>query len=94
MRRILRWFFRDRHTGGITVAQVPNLILWTVIVAAGLRWIWPPTSTSSSALTFILRGGLLVWATDEMLRGVNPWRRCLGAAVAAYEPATIVHAAM
>jgi hypothetical protein len=24
---------------------------------------------------------LAVWAGDELLRGVNPWRRCLGGAV-------------
>ncbi len=24
---------------------------------------------------------LIWWAGDELLRGVNPWRRCLGAAV-------------
>jgi hypothetical protein len=32
------------------------------------------------------RGGLLIWAGDEIVRGVNPWRRCLGSAVAAYDP--------
>jgi hypothetical protein len=24
---------------------------------------------------------LVMWAGDELLRGVNPWRRCLGSAV-------------
>jgi hypothetical protein len=27
---------------------------------------------------------------DEIARGVNPWRRCLGTIVAAYAVATIV----
>jgi hypothetical protein len=35
------------------------------------------------------RGGanraLLFWAGDEILRGVNPWRRMLGAGVLAWE---------
>jgi hypothetical protein len=26
----------------------------------------------------IATGGLLWWAADEVLRGVNPWRRMLG----------------
>jgi hypothetical protein len=32
---------------------------------------------------------LLIWAGDEIVRGVNPWRRCLGAAVASYELAAL-----
>lgn len=41
-------------------------------------------------LTVAFKGFLLVWAADEILRGVNPWRRCLGAAVLIYELATIL----
>ncbi|WP_347336402.1 hypothetical protein [Bradyrhizobium stylosanthis] len=40
------------------------------------------------ALMVAFKGGLLVWASDEILRGVNPWRRCLGTAVAFYVLAT------
>ena len=87
-RRILLWFFRDRQTGAITVVQAPNLTLWIVTVATIIRWIWPSEGTLSVALTVAVTGGLLIWASDEILRGVNPWRRCLGAAVAAYEIAT------
>jgi hypothetical protein len=90
MRRLLRWFFIDRETGAITVVQAPNLVLWIVIVAASARWIWPSVSTLNTVLTVVVTGGLLIWAADEIFRGVNPWRRCLGAAVAAYEFATIV----
>jgi hypothetical protein len=39
----------------------------------------------SVALEIMFKGGLLVWAVDELFRGVNPWRRCLGAAVLGYE---------
>jgi hypothetical protein len=84
-----RWFFRNRDTGAITVAQAPNLVLWIVIVAAILRWLWP-TGKLSEALTIVVKGGLLVWAVDEIFRGVNPWRRCLGTVVAAYEIVTLV----
>jgi hypothetical protein len=36
-RQILQWFFRNRQTGAITVAQAPNLVLWIVIVAVIVR---------------------------------------------------------
>jgi hypothetical protein len=90
MPQILLWFFRNRETGAITIAQAPNLVLWIVIVAGVLLWIWPSTGTASVALTVAFKGGLLVWAADEVVRGVNPWRRCLGTAVAVYEIATVL----
>lgn len=48
--RILQWFFRNRQTGAITVAQAPNLVLWIVIIAATVRWIGPSAGTLSSSL--------------------------------------------
>ncbi|GAA0005915.1 glycine/betaine ABC transporter permease [Bradyrhizobium sp. CCBAU 11434] len=90
MRRALLWFFRNRETGEITIAQAPNLALWIVMVAGILLWIWPSAGRLSLGLTVIFKGGLLVWAADEIVRGVNPWRRCLGAAVALYEMTTII----
>jgi hypothetical protein len=90
MSRFLQWFFRDRKTGEITIAQTPNLVLWVVIVAGVLRWVWPSPGTPAIALDIVFRGGLAVWAIDEIVRGVNPWRRCLGGAVLIYELATIL----
>lgn len=90
MRKTLNWFFRNRQTGAITIAQWPNLVLWIVIVAAALYWIWPSSDQVSAALAVVVKGGLLVWAADEIVRGVNPWRRCLGAAVAVYELTTLL----
>jgi hypothetical protein len=46
--------------------------------------------TFGVALSAVVTGGLLLWAADEIVRGVNPWRRCLGTAVAAYELAAIL----
>jgi hypothetical protein len=90
VRRFLVWLFRNRETGAITVAQWPNVTLWIVIVAGALLWIWPAAAWVSLALTVVVKGGLLVWAADEIVRGVNPWRRCLGAAVAAYVFSTLL----
>jgi len=61
-------------------------VLRIVIVAGILLVVWP----QSGALTVVVTGGLLVWSADEMARGVNPWRRCLGFAVAAYELSTLL----
>ena len=90
MRRILLWLFRSRETGVITIAQPPNLVLWIVIVAAALRWMWPSQGTYNICMTVVVTGGILIWAADEILRGVNPWRRFLGMAVAVYEIASIL----
>ncbi|WP_404652796.1 hypothetical protein [Bradyrhizobium sp. USDA 336] len=90
MRRFLDWFFRSRETGAITIAQWPNLILWIVIVAGLLLWIWPSAGRASVVLTIVFKGGLMIWGADEIIRGVNPWRRCLGAAVVVYELITLV----
>ncbi|KYH00857.1 hypothetical protein [Bradyrhizobium sp. DOA1] len=90
MRRFFEWSFRSRETGAITIAQWPNLVLWIVIVAAVLLWFWPYAGRASIVLTVIVKAGLVIWGADEILRGVNPWRRCLGAAVVVYELMTLV----
>lgn len=75
------WFFRSRETGSVTIAQWPNPLLWIVIVAGVLLWIWPSAGKVSMALTIVLKAGLILWGADEILRGVNPLaalprRRC------------------
>ena len=90
VRRFVDWFFRSRETGAITIAQWPNLLLWIVIVAGVLLWIWPSAGKASAGLTIVMKGGLVIWGADEIFRGVNPWRRCLGAAVVFYEFMTLL----
>jgi hypothetical protein len=90
MRRVLSWFFRNRETGAITIAQMPNPALWIVIVGTVLIWAWRPAGRIGTNLECLVGAALVVWAIDEVLRGVNPWRRCLGAAVLVYEVATII----
>ena len=90
MRRFLDWFFRNRQTGEITVAQMPNPALWIVLAASLVSWIWHPPGRIGASLDGLAKAALVVWAVDEVLRGVNPWRRCLGAAVLIYEVATLV----
>jgi hypothetical protein len=38
MHRFFRWFFQNRETGAITIAQAPNLSLWMASAAGGLIW--------------------------------------------------------
>ncbi len=90
MQQFLQWFFRNRNTGAITIAQAPNLALWVVIAGSILIWIWHPSGNPGLALNVVVQGSLFVWAMDEILRGVNPWRRCLGAAVLGYQVVTLL----
>ncbi|WP_331315081.1 hypothetical protein [Methylobacterium mesophilicum] len=77
--------FRDRTTGAITVAQWPNLPLWLFAGLSLAAWLaqdsgplspWLPAAWLSVGADLALAW----WAADELLRGVNPWRRILGAA--------------
>jgi len=37
----------------------------------------------------VATGSLIVWSLDELVRGVNPWRRLLGIVVLIYEVSTV-----
>ena len=75
------WLFRNRQTGEITIGQAPNapLIIW--FVATLINAIFDPHGAIGTALSIVGTGALIVWAGDELLRGVNPFRRALGAVV-------------
>jgi hypothetical protein len=77
--------FRDRRTGRIVVAQWPNPPLAAWLVLTVLRAVFDPEP--GTAWRTVLDVGAAValawWAVDEILRGVNPWRRALGAVVLA-----------
>jgi hypothetical protein len=82
-RRIVDWLFRDRTTGRITIAQFPNAALGLFLGATVLRWVLDPAGRLRSGLAFLATAALIWWAVDEVIRGVNPWRRLLGGAVLA-----------
>jgi hypothetical protein len=90
MRRFLQWFFRNRETGAITIAQTPNFVLWIVIVGSILIWALRPAGHLGFAVEIVVKAAIFIWAIDEIWRGVNPWRRCLGAAVLCYELAEML----
>lgn len=81
MRRVVDWWFRDRATGRITVAQLPNLSLTVFLVAWVTRRVLDPGGGLDTVLAVAAGVALVWWALDELLRGVNPFRRALGGAV-------------
>jgi hypothetical protein len=45
-----------------------------------LRWLVPEDSAAFTVLRVVALAALGWWAVDELVRGVNPWRRLLGVA--------------
>lgn len=81
MSSALDWFFRNRQTGEITIGQWPNLPLIVFLACIALELTLAPAGQFGAALKIAGRIALAAWALDEIARGVNPWRRCLGGAV-------------
>ena len=81
--RAVDWAFRDRRTGRIVLAQAPNLALAVFLGAAIARRALDLEGDVGAVVRVVEVGALLVWAADEVARGVNPFRRALGAVVAA-----------
>jgi len=75
--------FLNRRTGRITVAQWPNISLSAFLAASIATRIAHPAGTAGTVLRAATIAALAVWAIDEMIRGVNPFRRLLGLAILA-----------
>ncbi len=74
--------FRDEH-GRVVLAQSPNPAFGVWAAATGLRL--AADADADVLLRGVAAGALLVWSLDELLRGVTPFRRLLGAGVLAYQ---------
>ena len=83
IRRSFDWMFRSRETGRVVLIQPLNLPLGIFLVAAVVRRLLEPQGTIGAAVAIVAFVSLMWWALDEIVRGVNPFRRILGAAVAA-----------
>lgn len=90
LRRAFDWWFRDRTTGRVVIAQFPNLPLGVFLVASAVRLVASPSGGLRTVTAVVATGALLWWAADEVLRGVNPFRRVLGAVVATVTVAGLV----
>ena len=71
----------NRQTGRITVAQRPNLSLSLFLIAWAARVLLRPTGRTEDVLQLAGAGALAWWSADELVRGVNPFRRILGLVV-------------
>jgi hypothetical protein len=81
---VFNWLFRNRETGEITIGQFPNLALGIFFVTFGVREVLSNDSDVSKLAGWLGLAALGWWAIDEVLRGVNPWRRGLGVAGCAF----------
>ncbi len=81
----IRWWFEDRETGQLTVAQFPNWPLFAIGGAAVLRRLTDAGTSVNDGAGWLITGLWLVWGGDELARGVNPWRRLLGAGVVGWQ---------
>ncbi|MDP1794787.1 MAG: hypothetical protein Q8K63_11705 [Acidimicrobiales bacterium] len=79
MRRAVHWIYEDRNTGRLVVGQWPNAPLWVFLAATVIRLVVEGTLADVAGVVRTL--ALLVWALLELFRGVNPFRRGLGAVV-------------
>ena len=80
---MIAWLLRDRSTGRIVVVQPPNApaLLATACVLAGR--VAAAAGRSSHPYDGVAAAASIWWAGDELLRGVNPFRRLLGASTLA-----------
>ena len=74
--------FRDRTTGDVVIIQPLNWPLGIYFAFALVRWVTRPEGAVGTAVDVVAFTALMWWAVDEVLRGVNPFRRILGAVVA------------
>ena len=80
----LDWMFRSRKTGRITLVQLPNWSLTLWLLTSGVMWLVHPQGWVRAVLVVLSSAALALWAADELLRGVNPFRRLLGLAMLAW----------
>lgn len=85
MRRAFDWVFRSRIDGQIVIVQRPNLSLWIFVVARVVRAFLDAGTQPANGAQVVATFAIVWWGADELVRGVNPWRRCLGATVLAVQ---------
>jgi len=73
------WMFRNRTTGKITIGQPANRSQKLFQASTVVGVLLPKESAARGAAGEIAVLSLTWWAADELLRGVNPFRRISGA---------------
>jgi hypothetical protein len=80
-RGFVDWLLRDRTTGRVVIAQWPNAPLVVFLLATAVRLVLSPAGAVGTAVSVVGTVALVWWAGDEVVRGVNPFRRILGGGV-------------
>ena len=62
-------------------ASLPNWQFAVWLLASAVMWLGHPWGWVRAVLVVLASAALALWAGDEVLRGVNPFRRLLGFAV-------------
>jgi hypothetical protein len=70
---------RDLEIRGYTVGQFPNRPLWVALAALLISRLSAEGGTVNDTARAVLYMALTVWAYEEAARGVNGFRRGLGA---------------
>ena len=81
----LRWWFENRKTGEITVAQFPNWPLFAIALGWVVLFFADEGSAVHDVAGVAVIGLWLFWGADEVIRGVNPWRKLLGVLVISWQ---------
>jgi len=81
LRGLFDWAFRSRQSGRVAIVQLPNLPLTLFLALRGVEALLPADGRARTALHWAGTAALVWWAGEEVLRGVSPFRRALGAAV-------------
>lgn len=81
---VFDWLFRNRKTGGTTIAQPPNLPIWIFLAAWVVGAVFDPSGWPGTLLDVVRTLALATWALMEVWSGVNPFRRILGAGALAW----------
>ena len=74
-----RWWTGGRGFGGVAQWPNPSIAVWAIATVLG--WMDVGGRSGEQLISGVACGALLVWSLDELLRGVSPIRRTMGAAV-------------
>lgn len=77
--------FRSRTDGRIVIGQRPNVSLWIFIVSRVVGAFLDAGTRPAAVARVVATWAIVWWAVDELVRGVNPWRRLLGSTVLAVQ---------
>jgi hypothetical protein len=87
---LLRWWFENRITGEITVGQFPNWPLFALAVTWVVGRLVEDGTRLADGAAWVAVALWLYWGADELVRGVNPWRRLLGTGVVLWQLAQLL----